>query len=111
MHPAKVVRSRVKALTDLPNIGPSIAEDLRLLGYTSPQQLAGQDPYEMYDRLNTMTRTTHDPCLLDCFISVTRFMDGEKPQVWWHYTAGRKRRLTRRDTAGRRHGHRGAVRD
>lgn len=90
MNPSKVVRSRVARLTDLPNIGPSIAEDLRLLGYATPQQLAGQDPYEMYDRINRTTRTVHDPCLLDVFISVTRFMDGEPPQPWWHYTAGRK---------------------
>src|SRR5690606_19858413 len=73
MNPSKVVRAQVARLTDLPNIGPSIAEDLRLLGYSTPQQLAGQDPYEMYDRINRITRTVHDPCLLDCFISVTRF--------------------------------------
>jgi len=93
MHPSKVVRSHVDQLTDLPNIGPSIAEDLRQLGYHSPAQLAGQDPYDMYDRINSMTRKVHDPCLLDVFISVTRFMDGEKAQPWWHYTAGRKARL------------------
>ncbi len=95
MNPTKVVRSQVVRLTDLPNIGPSIAEDLRLLGYSTPQQLAGQDPYEMYDRINRMTRKVHDPCVLDVFISVTRFMDGEKPRPWWHYTKGRKARLVR----------------
>jgi hypothetical protein len=96
MHPSKVVRSRVEQLTDLPNIGPSIAEDLRFLGYRAPTQLIGQDPYEMYDRINSMTRTVHDPCLLDVFISVTRFMDGEAARPWWHYTAGRKVVLKRR---------------
>jgi hypothetical protein len=29
--------------------------------------------------------------LLDVFISITRFMDGEAPRVWWDYTAERKR--------------------
>lgn len=98
MSPSKVVRDRVRKLTDLPNIGPSIAADLVELGITRPAQLAGKDPYAMYDRFCRQTRTIHDPCLLDVFISVTRFADGEEPRPWWHYTAERKQRL-----AARRH--------
>lgn len=97
MNPSKVVRSRVTRLTDLPNVGPSIAEDLTRLGITSPSQLAGMDPYEMYDRMCDLTRVVQDPCVLDVFISITRFMDGEPPRPWWHYTAGRKRRVGRKD--------------
>lgn len=67
MNPAKVVRSKVTRLTDL-----------RLLGYSTPQQLAGQDSG-----------------LLDCFISVTKCMNVEKPQPWWHYTKSRTARLGR----------------
>lgn len=91
MSPSKVVRERVRRLTDLPNIGKSIAADLELLGIRNPAQLAGQSPYELYDRLCRQTRTIHDPCLLDTFISITRFMDGEPPRPWWHFTAERKR--------------------
>ncbi|MGH8060471.1 MAG: helix-hairpin-helix domain-containing protein [Pseudoxanthomonas sp.] len=29
--------------------------------------------------------------MLDTFISVVRFMDGEPPRPWWHYTTERKR--------------------
>ncbi len=43
MHPDKVRREKLNALTDLPNIGPSLAADLRLLGIDTPQQLLGQD--------------------------------------------------------------------
>ncbi len=36
MNPTKVVRERVRTLTDLPNIGPACAADLRRLGITEP---------------------------------------------------------------------------
>jgi hypothetical protein len=29
--------------------------------------------------------------VLDVFISITRFVDGEAPRAWWDYTAERKR--------------------
>jgi hypothetical protein len=38
-----------------------------------------------------LTNTRHDPCVLDVFISVTRFMAGGAPQAWWKFTAERKR--------------------
>ena len=41
MNPSKVRRDRLSALTDLPNIGPAMAADLRLLGFERPEQLAG----------------------------------------------------------------------
>lgn len=91
MHPAKVERSKVKRLIDLPNVGPAMAKDLELLGIRTPVQLVGQDPVELYHRLCKQSRTRHDPCVLDVFISVTRFMAGEAPRPWWHYTEERKR--------------------
>lgn len=90
MNPAKVIRERVQALTDLPNIGPAMAADLRLLGIHAPTQLIGRDPYAMYDELCAQTQTRHDPCVIDVFLSITRFMAGDAPQPWWHYTAERK---------------------
>ncbi|ABK46719.1 helix-hairpin-helix domain-containing protein [Shewanella mangrovisoli] len=94
MNPAKVVRNEVKRLTDLPNIGKACAADLRLLGIESPEQLLGQDPYEMYSRINRLTGQIQDPCMLDVFISVTRFMAGDDPKPWWYYTEERKQALT-----------------
>jgi hypothetical protein len=93
MNPAKVERSKVKRLTDLPNIGPAMAKDLELIGINTPPQLVGKDPVMLYQRLCKQTGTRHDPCVLDVFISVTRFMAGEAPQPWWHYTEERKRRV------------------
>lgn len=91
MHPDKVSRQSLKKFTDLPNIGKAGAEDLRMLGYRKPQDLIGEDPVEMYRLLNALTSTRHDPCVLDVFISVTRFMAGDQPRVWWYYTEERKR--------------------
>ena len=93
MHPKKVTRESLQALTDLPNIGPAGAGDLRLLGYQTPNDLVGADPVEMYERLCTATGTYHDPCVLDVFMSVTHFMSGEEPHPWWHYTEQRKHLL------------------
>lgn len=90
MNPHKVDRTRLKQLTDLPNVGKAVAEDLRLLGFHSPEQLAGQSPFEMYERLCRKTGQRQDPCVLDTFMSITRFMDGEPPRPWWEYTAARK---------------------
>ena len=93
MHPYKVDRQHLAALTDLPNIGKSIAADLRLLGINTPSQLVGQCPFDLYARLCAQTATRHDPCVIDVFMSVTRFMAGDAPQPWWTYTAQRKQRL------------------
>lgn len=93
MNPAKVVRSEVKQLTDLPNIGKACAADLHLLGIEMPVQLLGKNPYDMYQTLCDKTGQKHDPCMLDVFISITRFMAGDDPKPWWFYTEERKQTL------------------
>jgi len=90
MHPDKVKRETTKTLTDLPNIGPSLAGDLRRIGINHPGQLVGQDPVELYGILCELTGTRQDPCVLDIFMSITDFMNGAEPKVWWAYTAQRK---------------------
>lgn len=93
MNPAKVDRSWLNHLQDLPNIGPAMAWDLRQLGFQTPDDLVGQDPYAMYERLCKITGVRQDPCVLDIFISVTRFMTGDPPRPWWYYTEERKQRM------------------
>ncbi|MCC6928728.1 MAG: helix-hairpin-helix domain-containing protein [Gemmatimonadaceae bacterium] len=97
MHPSKVNRRSLRTFTDLPNVGKSFAEDLRLLGFTSPAELRGKDPVQLYDRLCELTHSRQDPCVLDTLMSITRFMDGAPPRAWWDYTAERKRLLAARD--------------
>jgi hypothetical protein len=96
MSPAKVSRERLRSLTDLPNIGKACAEDLRRLGITCPEQLRAADPYALYEQLCIVQQQRVDPCMLDVFISITRFMDGGSAQPWWAYTAERKATLAER---------------
>lgn len=90
MNSSKVVREKVQKLTDLPNIGISLAEDLRLIGITSPIQLQGKNPLELYAMLCEKSGTRQDPCVLDVFMSITDFMNASEPKVWWDYTQKRK---------------------
>lgn len=86
-------RDDVIKLEDIPNIGTSIANDLRLIGIESPKRLVGQDPYRLYNELCEITHVRHDPCVIDCFISAVRFMEGGPKLPWWHFTPERKRML------------------
>lgn len=83
--------AEVTTFTTIPNIGRAKAGDFTLLGYAKPSDLAGQDPYAMYDRMCELTHTRQDPCVADVFIAAVRFMEGSPPHPWWHYTAERKR--------------------
>ncbi|WP_341502443.1 helix-hairpin-helix domain-containing protein [Gallaecimonas sp. GXIMD4217] len=83
-------------LTDLPNVGPATAADLELLGIQEPDQLRGQDPYALYDKLCRLTGARHDPCVIDVFISAVRYMEGAPKRSWWYYTAERKQTLKER---------------
>jgi hypothetical protein len=92
-------REQYKELEELPNIGPAIAADLRLIGVSQPKDLLKQDPYALYKQLCRKTQRHHDPCVLDVFISAVRFMHGAPKRPWWAYTAERKRALV--DRSGR----------
>ena len=95
MTPTKVDRTKITKLTDLPNVGPATAGDLKLLGFRHPEDLRGQDPYAMYDRLCRITNVRHDSCVIDVFISVTHFINGGKAKPWWDFTEQRKRTLAK----------------
>jgi hypothetical protein len=82
-----------KRLEDIPNVGKSIANDLRGLGIHEPRQLIGLDPYKLYEDIAFITGVRHDPCLCDVFIAAIKFMEGSGPIPWWHYTAERKKNL------------------
>lgn len=96
MNPNKVTRENLIKLTDLPNIGKAGAEDLSLLGIHKPEQLAGKCPYEMYHELCVASGESHDPCVIDVFISITRFIDGDRPRPWWEYTQERKDKVNKK---------------
>ena len=78
------------ALEQLPNIGPALAADLRLIGIAHPAELRGKDAFVLYQKLCAATGQRHDPCVLDTFMAATDFMHGAPAAPWWHYTPQRK---------------------
>ena len=88
-------RRQYTKLEQLPNIGPAMARDLRLIGVAHPHDLLKKDPYQLYEKLCKITGVRHDPCVLDTFIAAVRFMHGDPEQPWWAYTAERKKTLAK----------------
>ncbi len=86
-------RSDFIELKQLPNVGPATASYLRLAGVFQPSHLIGCDPYAVFEKLCRTTGRRFDPCLLDQFIAVVRFMDGEVARPWWEFTAERKAKM------------------
>lgn len=93
-HPAPMPKAtcavQAQQLTDIPNIGPAMAGDLRLLGIEAPMQLDGQDPVAMYLRLCRLTDARHDPCVLDTLMAAVAFIERDDARPWWAFTEARK---------------------
>jgi hypothetical protein len=98
----KTDRPGIAKLEDLPNVGKSIAADLRSIGIRTPRALQGRDPYALYAALNRVTGARHDPCVLDTFIAVVRYVNGGPAKPWWAFTAERKKNMATRATRKRR---------
>ncbi|HEX7438915.1 MAG TPA: helix-hairpin-helix domain-containing protein [Caldimonas sp.] len=79
-----------KTLEQLPNIGPALAADLRLIGIREPRDLRGKDAFVLYQKLCAATGQRQDPCVLDTFMAASDFMGGAPAAPWWKYTAQRK---------------------
>ena len=90
---SKKIFKNVKELEDLPNIGKSIAGDLRHLGIRKPEELRGKDAFVLYDRLCSLTGKKQDPCVLDVFMSAISFVNGGPAKPWWYFTKERKKGL------------------
>ena len=91
LKPLKARRAdECEQLEQLPNIGPSLAGDLRSIGIRLPVDLIASDAYTLYLALCTRSGKRQDPCVLDTFIAACEFMRGGAPTPWWLYTARRK---------------------
>jgi hypothetical protein len=77
-------------LEQLPNVGPSIAANLRQIGIEKPSDLRGEDAWLLYRRLCEVTGQRQDPCVLDTLMAATDFMRGAPAAPWWSYTPIRK---------------------
>jgi len=93
-HPTKARHAdECERLEQLPNIGPSLASDLRSIGISHPGELAARDAFELYLALCRHSGKRQDPCVLDTFLAITDFMRGAPAAPWWAYTAERKQRF------------------
>ncbi len=77
-------------LTDIPNIGPSSAADLRSIDFAPPDDVRRKDPLVAYKTLRGPAGQRHDPCALNAFVAAHDFMNGGAARPWWRFTAKRK---------------------
>ena len=82
-------------LEDIPNIGKSIASDLRSLGILTPQELAARDPLQTYLALSGHMGARHDPCVLYTLMAARHYLHSGEAIPWWKFTAQGKSLLAR----------------
>ena len=93
----KSTATHLSKLEDLPNIGKSIAADLRGLGIMSPQQLAASDPLATYLALADPMGKRHDPCVYYTLLAAEHFLKTGERLSWWTFTAQGKAQLAAHD--------------
>ena len=81
------------SLEALPNVGPAIAADLRLIRIRISSDLNGKNAYTFYNALCDKTRQRRDPCVLDTFLAAVDFASGAAMRLWWAHTKQRKAHL------------------
>jgi hypothetical protein len=84
---AKSGCAQVEKLEDLPNIGKSIAADLRAIGVAQPQQLLQQEALAYYLKLAPQMGLRHDPCVLYTLLAAQHFLHSGEKLPWWQFTA------------------------
>jgi hypothetical protein len=84
----------LRALQELPGVGPSIAADLYALGLREPAALVGHDPEDLYDRSCKLQGLRIDRCLLYVYRCAVHYAthrprDPERCK-WWNWKDGGK---------------------
>ncbi|MFA6121140.1 MAG: helix-hairpin-helix domain-containing protein [Sideroxydans sp.] len=85
--------AKAHRLEDLPNIGKSIAGDLRSLGINTPADLAKCDPLSTYNLLSDSMGKRHDPCVLYTLMAAKHFLESGESVAWWKFTQAGKELL------------------
>jgi predicted flap endonuclease-1-like 5' DNA nuclease len=80
-------------LEDIPNIGKSIASDLRKIGILHPEQLGKLDPLATYHALSEHMAHRSDPCVLYTLMAARHFMECGESAPWWNFTEQGKKLL------------------
>lgn len=93
MQPTEAARTGLARLEQLPNIGRSIAADLRAIGVQQPRQLLDHAPLALYRHLATTMGKRHDPCVLYTLLAARYYLETGLAVPWWKFTEQGKRLL------------------
>jgi len=78
-----------RQLQEIPGVGKSLAQDLADLGYRAAEDLRGQNPEEMYQRLILLRGRHIDRCVLYVFRCAVYFASNtvHEPELlkWWNW--------------------------
>jgi len=76
-------------LLQIPGIGPSICQDLHEIGIFKINDLVGQSPQSLYDRLCQVRNAAIDRCVLYVFRCAVYFAENKQPDPellkWWRW--------------------------
>src|SRR5215470_20124051 len=88
------MKTQTRELGELISVGPAMLRDFEMLGIRNVEQLARQEPLRMYRKLERMTESPQDPCVLDVFCAaVAQAQDPRLPveqSQWWWWSRKRK---------------------
>jgi hypothetical protein len=80
---------QIKALTVIPGVGKSIANDLYNIGIRSLSDLHGADPEQLFERSNEQAGCVQDRCLLYVFRCAVYYVGTNNPEPellkWWNW--------------------------
>ncbi len=81
--------SILNELQSIPGIGKACALDLYHIGIHSVDALRGQNPAQLYERLNTLSGFRHDPCMLYTFRCAVYYATEQEHEPeklkWWYW--------------------------
>lgn len=86
----------VTKLEDIPNIGRSIAADLRCIGILQPRQLLDHTPLALYRHLACPMGKRLDPCVLYTLLAARHYLETGEAVPWWKFTEDGKQLLSAR---------------
>jgi len=79
----------LKDFQRIPGIGKACAADLWNLGYRSVEELKGENPQQMYDKLCILQKVQVDRCMLYTFRCAVYFAETKNPEAeklkWWNW--------------------------
>ena len=80
----------MRKLSDLRNVGKATLEDLCLLEIRNVEELACQDPTDLFHKLERYTQKRQDPCVWDVFAAIIHEASTGEATDWWRWTGKRK---------------------